>query len=478
MGAAQTGCTVRLAVSQQKYLSAQGREQDMHAIATIAVDGAVDTGPHPALAQVLVVDCSSSMTRPQEKFRAAKNAAAAALRMLPDGTPFAVVQGTHTAAMAYPAGEVMPEATAELRTVAERAVHSLLAAGGTAIGTWLDLARRLLAGSCAPIRHVLLLTDGKNEHDEELPLASALDACEGQFVCDAWGIGDGWDARELLGIASRLHGSADAVREESALPDAYEKLMRGLLTKCVPELVIRVAPSPGTTVRYVKQVFPTEMELAASATEQGGGVAEFTTRAWGNETRRFQVCLSADPAGRPHGEDLQLAVVSVRLPGAAAVQLPPPQPCVVHWTDDPALSQRTDDQVEHFLLYQRLARAVADAADAYRRGDRDRAEQLLGTAVVLARGVGAERQLAQLERLVEILDPAAGRVRLRPDLAHIDFQHLITASSHSSYGPEPQRPGSTSGPLGATLPCPACAEPTPAAARFCPHCRHRLREGL
>jgi hypothetical protein len=505
---AMAGVAVGLEVSQWKYLSTDARRHEMHVILTVRVDG---TGGGPggrvsALAEVLVIDCSTSMTWPQEKFRAAKQAASAALRMLPDGTPFAVVQGTESAAMAYPATPFMPRASARLRAEAERAVHGLEAAGGTSIGTWLDLSRQLLAERDEPIRHVLLLTDGRNQHDSRLPLAGVLDACEGQFICDAWGIGDGWDGQELLRIARRLHGSADAVREESALPGEYEKLMHRLLAKSVPELVIRVAPAPGTEVRYLKQVFPTEMELVGSGPEtgdggpgrdggrygpgqgggrygpgQGGGRYDFATRAWGNETRRYQLCLSADPTDHPRREDLQLAVVDLHVPGSEA-RLPSPQPCVVHWTDDPALSQGTDDQVEHFGLYQQLGQAVAAAYDAYGHGDHDRAQQHLGRVAALAYSVGAQQQLAELERLVEIVDAASGRVRLRPDLAPIDFQHLITASSRSTYGPGPSGragpgtgPGAgtatgTAGPLGALAPCPACHEPVPLSVRFCPVC--------
>lgn len=493
------GSTVRrrvgLEVSQWKYLSTEAREHEMHAVLTVRVDGTGTghdgPGPEPVLAEVLVIDGSSSMTWPQEKFHAARQAAVAAVRMLPDGTPFAVVRGTETAGTVYPdrdpvhvgGAPAMVRADATTRAAAERAVLRLDAGGGTCIGAWLDLSRRLLMAQDAPIGHVLLLTDGKNQHDDEMPLSGVLDACEGRFVCDAWGIGDGWDARELLRIARRLHGSVGSVREESALPAKYERLLGRLLTKSVPELVIRVEPTSGTAVRYLKQVFPTEVELAPVA--ESGADRAFVTRAWGDEIRRYHLCLTADPADRPRGEDLQLAVVSVSVggphgtPTAGGVRLPPPRPCVVHWTDDPALSRRTDGQVRHFELYGELGKAVAAAADAYRRGDGGAAEEQLGRAVRLAHTVGAARQLADFERLVEVLDATAGRVRLRQDLAAVDFEHLIAASSHSTYGPGPvtgpddSSPGTATG----TTPCPSCGAQAPATARFCPRCGHPLAEG-
>ncbi|WP_240926156.1 VWA domain-containing protein [Streptomyces sp. JB150] len=496
--------TVGLEISQWKYLSSEGDDPQMHAILSVRVDGTGGGGSAgPLLAQVLAVDCSSSMSWPPDKLHAAQQAAVAAIRMLPDGTPFAVVRGDDRAAMVYPDTPGMARADARRRAEAERAVLRLVAGGGTCIGAWLDLSRRLLAEQDAPIGHVLLLTDGKNQHDEQMPLARVLETCAGRFVCDAWGIGDGWDAHELLRITSRLHGSASSVHDEADLPAEYEKLMARLLTKTVPELTVSVTPMGGSAVRYLKQVFPTEVELVAEPAEEGtdgrdgrdgtngtdgtggtGGI-RFVTRAWGDETRRYQLCLSADPTGHPRGVDLQLAVVSVGVPGGE-VLLPPPQPCVVHWTDNPALSRHTDAQVEHFEQHQRLGEAVAAAADAHRRGERDLAEHQLGRAAQLAQAMGADEQLARLARLVEIVDAGAAQVRLRPEVTAIDFQHLITASSHSTYGPVSgidasgtsgaAGAGGTGESAGATVPCPACHRKVPATSRFCTYCGHPFAE--
>lgn len=475
--------TVSCELSQWKYLSIGAHEHEMHAVLTVRVTGTGrDGGPGPALAQVLAIDCSGSMAWPPEKLRAAKRAAAAALRLLPDGTPFAVVRGTESASMVYPSAEHLARADTDRRAEAQRAVHHLVTGGGTCIGTWLDLSRRLLTEQNAPIGHVLLLTDGKNMHDVRMPLEGVLDACAGRFVCDAWGIGDDWDAQELLRITSRLHGSAASVREVSALPREYEKLMHRLLAKIVPELVISVTPMPGATVRYLKQVFPTEAELPAAGPEQDGGSRGFVTRAWGDETRRYQLCLSADPTGQPRGEDLQLAVVALEAPADQALRLPPPLPCLVHWTDDPALSRQSDIQVDHFEQHSRLGQAIGAAADAYRRGEHDRAEQCLGTAVRLAHAIGATDHLARLEQLVEILDAAAGRVGLRTGLAPVDFEHVIITASRSTYGPgEPtgsggSGPAGPAGPAGGTVRCPECGEQAPADANFCPTNGHPLRE--
>ena len=475
--------TVTLGIHQEKYLSARAREEEMHAIVTVRVDGA-GAALAPSLAEVLVVDCSSSMNEPPEKFRAAKNAAAAAIGRLPDGAPFAVVQGTDRADTAYPRGTFMPPADPTRRADAQGEVYRLHAAGGTAIGTWLDLARRLLADQPAPIRHVLLLTDGQNVHDDRMPLAEVLDACEGVFVCDAWGIGAGWDARELLGITGRLHGSVRAVREASTLADEYRALMARLVAKSVPELVIRVTPSPGSTVRYLKQMYPNQLELTGVPEGPDGRSTSFVTRAWGDEVRRYQLCLSADPTGRPLGEDMQLAAVEVTVAGDdPEIVLPLPQPCVVHWTDDPVPRERgVDSHVGHFLVYQRLGQLAARAADAHQRHDPQAVVRYLGEAVRLTHRLPDRRPIEQLTRLVEIEDAAAGRVRLRPGAQPVEFQHLITTSSHSAFGPDEPHWTSSREPSSdgfrdedtdehqGLVECRNCRQPRPLRARFCPWC--------
>ncbi|MGW7514172.1 VWA domain-containing protein [Streptomyces sp. NPDC054796] len=462
--------TVELQISQSKYLTSKASDPQMHAILSIQVSGTEAGGHGPVLAQVLALDCSSSMAYPEQKLHAARQAAMAAIRILPDGTPFAVVGGTEKATMIYPETPEMVPADDHSRAAANQAVSHLVAAGGTCIGAWLDLSRQLLEQQHAPFGHVLLLTDGKNQHDKRMPLAGVLETCARRFVCDAWGIGEGWDARELLDITRQLHGSASAVREEETLVAEYEKLIGRLLAKTVPELAISVTPMAGTIVRYLKQVYPAEAELSPE-----GSTQRFVTRGWGDETRRYHLCLSVDPAGRPRREDLQLAVIALDIPGSTEARLPPPKPCVVHWTDDLALSAQTDAQVEHFEQHQRLGEIVAAATDAYRRGKRDLAEQHLGRAVQIAHAMGADQILERLARLVAIDDAPAGQVRLRSRVTAVDFEHLIAASSHSTYGPGPSSTTGATGPGStATVQCPKCLHQAPATARFCPTCRHHF----
>ncbi|MFF5472138.1 VWA domain-containing protein [Streptomyces achromogenes] len=433
------------------------REREMHAILEIGVRGpsgapraAPAPGTGPALAEVLIVDTSRSMLHPPAKLHAAKDATAAAVRMLPSGTAFAVLAGRFEATVVHPGpgSQVLAVARPGEREAAERAVRLLDADGGTAIGAWLDLARRLLKGQPAPVKHVLLLTDGRNEHDHRSrrPLETVLDACAGQFVCDAWGIGDDWDAELLLTITRRLHGRARAVRRESELTAAYEELIAGLLGTAVPELRIRLTPTtPGTVIRQVKQVVPNEQELRPVPAGPGGRATEYVTRAWGDEVRHFQVVLTADPTGRESGEELQLAAVEITVPGVRRpLRLPPPRPILVRWTDDPLDASRQHPGVRRHELYQRASAAVAQAYRAWLRDadGREAADRALARALALAAELGD----AQLLGALRLIESAPGTGRIRPGLKDVDWQHLILSSALTT---PPEQPSGASAGAGA-----------------------------
>ncbi|MFH8337607.1 VWA domain-containing protein [Streptomyces sp. AM6-12] len=485
---------VTLEVGQQKDLPAEpsgqerGEEREMHAILEIGVrghggaglTGGRAPGGGPALAEVLIVDTSRSMLYPAAKLHAAKDATVAAVRLLPEGTAFAVLSGHFHATVVHPGPDHPGLAVAGPgeRAAAVRAVRILDANGGTAIGTWLDLARRLLKDHPAPVKHVLLLTDGRNEHDDRaaMTLDTALDACEGRFVCDAWGIGDDWDAELLLRITRRLHGRAGAVREESELTAAYEELVHGLLGTAVPELRIRLTPTPGTVIRQVKQVVPGEQELLPAAGP--GRCTEYITRAWGEEVRHFQVVLAADPTGRERGEDLQLAAAEVVVPDFGhPVRLPRARPILVRWTDNPLDASRRHPGVHRQELYQQASAAVARAYRAWLRGTdgRDTADRELARALRLADELGDARLLVALRRIEDV--PGGGRVR--GGLKDVDWQHLILSSAmttppHHPAAPPPPAPEIPPD-TDALLECPDCGWLGPADSLYCGgECGRRL----
>lgn len=295
-------------VYQNEYLPEGGR--DVNAIVTVTSTGGGTTGgvpltdgvrssarvpgQAPAAAVVLMVDCSGSMDYPPTKMRNARDATAAAIDTLRDGTRFAVVAGTHTAKDVYPGNGQLATAGPETKAQAKEALRRLSAGGGTAIGTWLRLADRLLGAAEVDIRHGILLTDGRNEHESPEDLRAALDSCAGRFTCDARGVGTDWEVKEVTAIASALLGTADIVADPAGLAADFTEMMGNAMGKEVADVALRIWTPVGVEIVFVKQVAPTVADLTGRRT--GRGRAPVTIRpAPGATSPGTTTCASGFP---------------------------------------------------------------------------------------------------------------------------------------------------------------------------------------
>ncbi|WHT18511.1 VWA domain-containing protein [Crossiella sp. CA-258035] len=443
----------------------------------LVVDGTGLTGADtpPAAAEVIMVDCSGSMSLPPSKIAAARRATAAAVDALRDGVRFALVAGTDTASLLYPLAPRMATADERSRAEARQAAAAMVASGGTAMGSWLLLARDLLAAHPGAIRHAILLTDGQNVGETPEQLEAALRACAGEFTCDARGIGADWKPAELRRITAALRGRADAVRAEADLAEDFTGMVAEAMRKVVPEVRIRVQTRPGTEIRFLRQVFPVAADLTAEAVAVGEGLTEFSTGSWSADLRHFNLGLTVGPAGAPHGQDVPVG--SVRLlavpPGTtAAEEVGEPEPLLVHWTEDEARFSQVDPYVGHYRGQERLRRLVIEGCEALDAGDRAAAADLLGEAVRLATASGNTEQLDRIGQLAEIEDAAAGRIRLTDELSKVDINWL-DGGSGISVVPGQQLPVPASEPLPDRR-CPVCELVWPGAHRFCEECKGAL----
>jgi hypothetical protein len=480
-----------LEVSQNRYLSIADTEMD--AILTVTARDIAVSGS--AAAEVILLDCSGSMFMPSTKIAAAQQAAAAAVDVLRDGAFFAIVKGTDHAEMCYPTTLQMAVANAETKAEAKRCIGRMTASGGTRMGTWLTCARDLFAAHRAAIRHAVLLTDGQNQHETPEELDRALAACEGHFSCDARGIGDDWDPRELRRIVTKLRGTADSVRTASELVDDFRALVVAAMEKVVPDLRIRVTTMRGAELRLLKQVYPRELDLTGNParqpeTENGGIVWEFSTGSWAaNDTRDYQLSLRMDRGARdPMDEDLRAATIElVARPdtgdtAAPAERCAPLQSVLVHWTTDPPLAASLDPKVAHYNAQAELHKATFAGFDAYDGGRLRAAARAWGKAVQLATEFGNTELLTRLKRLVAPIDAVNGIVRIKQDLSREDLLNAAVGSTISSRFPgEPRRrrfapSDGDSRPAKPDVTCTSCGRILPGIARFCGECGTRLGE--
>ncbi|MFD3661191.1 VWA domain-containing protein [Streptomyces sp. NPDC058659] len=419
-------------VYQNEFLPEGGRE--VSAIVTVTSTGGGTTGVSGyadggGAGVVIMVDCSGSMDYPATKMRGAREATAAAVDTLRDGTSFAVVAGTHVAKEVYPGNGRLAVADARTRTEAKEALRSLSAGGGTAIGTWLRLADRLLSSADVTIRHGILLTDGRNEHESPEELRAALDACAGRFTCDARGVGTDWEVKEVTAIASALLGTADIVADPAGLAADFTAMMEQAMGKGVADVVLRLWTPVGVEIGYVKQVAPTVEDLTGRRTEAGPRAGDYPTGSWGDESRDYHVSVRVPQAAI--GQEMLAARVSlIALDPAGGDPLPLSQGLVrAVWTDDLAMSTSINPQVAHYTGQAELADVIQQGLDARKSGDRDGATAKLGRAVQLAAASGNADTAKLLSKVVDVVDAATGTVRLKAKVAEADEMTLETRST-------------------------------------------------
>ncbi|MEV0661679.1 VWA domain-containing protein [Actinomadura luteofluorescens] len=415
-------------VDQNPYLPAGGRE--MHAI--VSVEARASGGPGPAAdggrapaAEIIMIDTSGSMSY-RGKMAAAKRAARAAVNVLRDGVHFAVVAGANRPRMVYPQGERLVRADAASRRGAVDAVGRLEAAGGTAIGSWLRLADRLFTGHDAvaegAVKHAILLTDGKNQHESDEELDAALRQCTGRFLCDARGVGTDWNVAELRKITSVLLGGFLDVPDPADLEADFLAMTRAAMSKQVADVALRVWTPQQARLRFIKQMVPAVEDLTARRGESGPQTGDYPLGAWGDENREYHLCVEVQPGDV--GRQMRAAWVKL----VAGDQVLASGNVIAEWTDDEARSTRINGRVAHHTGQSELAEAIQQGLEARREGDEDTATARLGRAVVLAREVGNEQISGLLDKVVDVVDPARGTVRLKRDVAKADEMSLDTRS--------------------------------------------------
>lgn len=464
-----------LEVVQNRYRSPA--DSGMAAVLRVTVRAAAPatTGPSPTTeaAVVILIDCSGSMGYPPAKMSAAKQATRAAIDTIRDGSRFAIVAGTDTTRMVYPQAENMVTANRTTRSAAKEATGYLFDSGGTAMGGWLRLADQLLAPYPGLIRHVILLTDGRNEHETSEQLDEVLTGCAGHFVCDARGIGEAWDHRQLLRITSVLRGAAEAIGQVDDLVPDFQAIMDRAMRKTVPDLRIRITTAPGIRIRSLRQETPTLSDLAEHAVVVDDRTTEFHTGSWtGDESRDFlldlAIAFERDGAAAPVEEDLRAARVDLVSQGERCAA---PAPIVLRWTYDLVAPTRIEPLVARLLGQEELSEAVADGCDALEEGDRETAQARLGHAFELATRSGNKEILHRLTGLVDVTGDPDRPVRLKEDWTRSALLRMGVSSV--MFGSEPYRIDPTPDPEPSTGPdrvC-DCGRISPPHAVVCESCQ-------
>src|SRR6185437_14545576 len=387
-------------VFQNEYLAAGARE--VNAIATVTAPDSLPAaadGGGAGRAEIIIVDCSGSMDYPHAKIVQARAATAAALDVVSDGVAFAMIAGTEVARPVYPLDGTLATMSPQTRQMAKQVAANLRPGGGTAMGSWLRLARQMFGSNPATLRHAILLTDGKNEHEAPEALTAAISQCEGFFNCDCRGVGTDWQVAELRRIATAMG-------------------------KAVADVALRVWTPQSAQTKFVRQVAPTVDDLTGRRNATGPQAGDYPTGAWaGGESRDYHVCVEVNAAAI--GQEMLAARVSLMVGDQAQGQ------GLVRalWTDDEALSTRINSNVAHYTGQAELAQAIQDGLEARKSGDEELATARLGRAVALAQESGNDDTAKLLAKVVDVVDAASGTVRLKKKVDDADEMALDTRST-------------------------------------------------
>ncbi|MCW2527857.1 MAG: von Willebrand factor type [Pseudonocardiales bacterium] len=417
--------TWKAEVFQNEYLPDGGT--DVHAIVTVSCtdSGQAGSGSTGGAAEVIIVDCSGSMSSPRAKIIAARKAAAAAVNAIDDGTWFGVIAGVGLPQQVYPI-RGMVQADDRTRAEATQAVSGLTPSGGTAIGLWLSAARELFAQSPATQRHAILLTDGKNEGESAQALADSVQAATGVFQCDCRGVGADWDVNELRGISTALLGSVDLIANPDDMADDFEAIMRTSMGRGIADARLKIWAPQGSQLLFVKQVSPTIDELTDRRTAVTPLITEYPTGAWGDESRDYHVAVRL--GAKPVGSEQLAARVQIDVGGQVVTQ------ALVKalWSDDSGLTTRINPAVAHYTGQAELAGVIQEGLAARAAGDDATATFKLGRAAKLAAETGNDEATSRLKKIVDIEDADHGTVRLKREVNKLDEMALDTASTKTT----------------------------------------------
>lgn len=439
-------------IHQNEYL-AEGASE-MHAVVRVTSSGGQGVAAPSDKVVVLVVDTSGSMGMPSIKIAEAKKSAANALRLLPDGTLFALVAGSAEARCVYPpSGQGLVRADERTRAEAGDAAARLLATGGTAISTWLDLVRTLVEPYPDAIRLAMLLTDGKNESETPEALAAAIKRAVGIFQCDTRGVGADYAPAELGEISGALLGHLGMIRTAEEMGADFLAFMDRAIGRNIGDVKLRIwtakvpdgAEPPaeeaesrpqGAVLKLLKQVAPDIVDLLPSGVPNEKLASDYPTGAWsGDERRDYHLIVPVRP-GKVNGDAKAVARAQVIVEQEILDQ----GLVLAVWTDDLDRSTRVNRVVDDCIGSEELVEDVRAGLDALAKDRTEVATAKLGRARHLAKETDNQPMLALLDKFVEV--DARGTMRLKPKVDPLDVTELDTRSTRTAQirkPPEPER---------------------------------------
>lgn len=320
-------------------------------------DGQVERAP---LSLAVVLDTSGSMAG--QKMDDAKRSVLRLVADMRDDDEIAIVRYSDGAEVLQPLSRV-----GEVRRNVEQRVRDLQAAGGTNIPSGLREGRGALANAgLARVKRIVLVSDGLDS-GRATATTLASDAAEHGMTVSSLGIGTDFDESYMSDVARQGHGNFAFVNEGEGLATFLRKELSETASTLAQNVHVRITLPAG--VSFVRAT-------GAEARVDGSGVVDLSAGAlFSGDERR--ITLELQSTLRP-GERASMPIAASWLEqGGAPAAAEASGLALATVTTKAEADASRNAEVFARAMSVLASRAQSDAAEAYAKGDRAKAEALI-----------------------------------------------------------------------------------------------------
>ena len=206
----------------------------------------------------LVIDCSGSMS--EKPLETVKQAAINIINKLKPGDRISVVAFNHRAKVIVP-----NQLLTKIEPIKQK-IGLMVADGGTSIDEGLRLGlKEVAAYNQYCVSHLFLLTDGENEHGDDIRSFRIAElAAECNVTLDTLGFGEHWNQDVLEQICDRARGTLAYIEQPERAEAEFERLLTRAQSVGLTNSFLTVELMPGVRLASIKpiaQVAPETIEL-------------------------------------------------------------------------------------------------------------------------------------------------------------------------------------------------------------------------
>ncbi len=259
------------------------------------------------------------------------------------------------------------------RDEAMETVDELTAGGGTNMYDGIELARKAL-GSLAdregmagtPVRRLLLLSDGKDQHREPHEFNDIAQAVDDQGIrIEAAGIGDEYEEETIRTLGTTARGKWTHLQESGDIEEFFGEAVEQAKSVVAPDAQLELDVAPGVEVSEVYRAVPQaqDVSLEWEANTAIVPLPDLTEREEQRVVMKFHVPAAADvPEANGDSGPITLADVTLTATGGEASET-----ISVEYTEEPdkLAEHRETVQLDHeqTVIKTELGKGNVEAAE-------------------------------------------------------------------------------------------------------------------